>query len=117
MPKSDVIESDPFLTLLTHALRAGPGSPEWHQAVGKLRGEGADGSDEYKLLAAAREHLESGRDFRAVRAGPGFTSRLLTRIDGESATRSGVPTANVIMIVSALAIVAALGAVALLLGR
>ena len=117
MPESHVIESDPFFTLLTDALRAGPGSPEWHQAVGKLRSEGANGSDEYKLLTAAREHLESGRDFRAVRAGPGFTRRLLTRIDEENPGRGGLPTANVVMILSALATLSVLGGVAYLLSR
>jgi hypothetical protein len=117
---SDVVESDPLFTLLTDALRAGPGSPQWHEALAKVRGEGAgraNGSDEYKLLQAARENLESGRDYRAVRAGPGFTSRLLTRLDEESTSRSGLPTANVVMILSALAILAVLGGVAYLLGR
>jgi hypothetical protein len=115
--KSDVLESDPFFTLLTDALRAGPGSPEWHQAVAKLRGDGANGSDDYKLLQAARENLESGRDYRAVRAGPGFTSRLLTRLDDETGHRGGLPTANLVMIFSALAILAVLGGVAYLLSR
>jgi len=115
--KSDVLESDPFFTLLTDALRAGPGSPEWHEAVAKLRDDGANGSDEYKLLRAARENLESGRDYRAVRAGPGFTSRLLTRLNDETGRRGGLPTANVVMIFSALAILAVLGGVAYLLSR
>ena len=117
MPKAAELESDPFFELLTDALRAGPGSPGWHEAVAKLRSEGANGSDEYTLLRTAREHLESGRDYRAVRAGPDFTRRLLTRLDDEDATRKGLPTANVVMIVSTLAILAVLGGVALLLNR
>src|SRR5437773_747365 len=80
--KSDVLESDPLFTLLTDALRAGPGSPEWHQAVARLREDGANGSDEYKLLQTAREHLESGRDFRAVRAGWREIGRLPLHYDG-----------------------------------
>ena len=115
--KSELAESDPFFTLLTDALRAGPGSPEWHQAVAQLRSEGANGSDEYTLLRTAREHLESGRDYRSVNAGADFTRRLLTRIDEEGPPRAGLPTANVIMIVSALAILAVVGGVGYLLSR
>jgi hypothetical protein len=117
MPNADVLESDPFFTLLTDALRAGPGSPEWHQAVAKLREEGVNGRDEYKLLTEARAHLESGRGYRAVRAGPDFTRRLLTRIGEEPAPRGGPQTATVVMILSAVAILAALGAVAYVLKR
>src|SRR5688572_24569512 len=105
MPNTLNVESDPFLVLLTDALRAGPGSPEWHQAVTKLRGAGVAGADEYTLLCTAREHLASGRDFRAVRAGPDFTRRLLTQLEDESpggGTRLNVPTANLVIIVSAL---------------
>src|SRR3954447_24416843 len=115
--KADVVESDPFFTLLTDALRAGPGSPEWHQAVTKLRSEGANGRDEYKLLTEARAHLESGKDFRSVRAGADFTRRLLTRLEDEPTGRAGTQTANVIMIVSALAILGVLALVAVLLSR
>ena len=114
---ADVLESDPFFTLLTDALRAGPGSPEWHHAVTKLREDGAQGRDEYKLLTEARAHLESGRDYRAVRAGPDFTRRLLTRINDEPDARGGPQTATVVMILSTVAILAALGVVAYLLSR
>jgi hypothetical protein len=117
MRNVDVLESDPFFTLLTDALRAGPGSPEWHQAVTKLRSEGASGRDEYKLLTEARAHLESGKDFRSVRAGADFTRRLLTRLEDEPAGRAGTQTANVIMIVSALAILGVLALMAALLSR
>jgi hypothetical protein len=65
------IESEEFMTLLGEALRAGPASPEWHQAVGILRAHGGD-SDEYQMLCAARERLESGKEYRSLRAGPGF---------------------------------------------
>src|SRR5687767_4316302 len=117
MPKVEAVESDPFFTLLTDALRAGPGSPEWHQAVTKLRADGVNGGDEYKLLADARAHLESGKEFRTVRAGPDFTRKLLTRIDEEPDAKSGAPTANVIMLLSAGAILAVLGLVAFVLSR
>ena len=108
------IESDPFFELLTDALRAGPGSPQWHQAVQKLRANGgANGAnaDEYRLLCDAREHLESGREYRSVRAGPGFTRRLFTELETDSAQSAGVPTANVIATFSVIAILGVLGLV------
>jgi hypothetical protein len=74
------VEHDPFLTLLTDALRAGPGSPQWHDAVAQLK-DSKENVDEYKLLIEAREALESGKDFRSVRAGDGFTRKLMGQID------------------------------------
>src|SRR6476619_7514162 len=60
-------ESDPKLELLTDALRAGPGTPQWRQALGAV--EHTPGSDEFKALYTARERLASGRGYREVRAG------------------------------------------------
>src|SRR5690348_14920157 len=121
MARAADIESDPFFELLTDALRAGPGSPQWHQAVQKLRQNGdavaAAGADEYRLLVEAREHLESGREYRSVRAGPGFTRRLFNEIDEHAAPGSGTPTATVITVVSALAILAVVVVVAALMMR
>jgi hypothetical protein len=74
------IERDPFLTLLTDALRAGPGSPQWHDAVAQLKTSN-ENVDEYKLLIEAREALESGKDYRSVRAGTGFTHKLMGQIE------------------------------------
>lgn len=74
------LENDPFLILLTDALRAGPGSPQWHEAVARLK-TSADPVDEYRLLIEAREALESGRDYRSVRAGPNFTRKLMSSLD------------------------------------
>ena len=79
-------ETDPLLRLLTDALRRGPGSPEWHDAVDQLRDRGGAEADEYRLLVAARERLESGREYREVRAGPDFTRELFGALrDGPSA--------------------------------
>jgi hypothetical protein len=105
------IESNPLFGLLTDALRAGPGSPEWHQAVAKLRAEGLADSDEYRLLVQVREHLESGRDYRSVRAGPGFTRKVLEGIEQERQVGTkggGIPLANIIAIVSVVAIIGVL---------
>src|SRR5689334_13785474 len=100
-------ETDPFFTLLTDALRAGPASPQWRDAVAQLREKGASESDEYRLLITARESLEGGREYRSVRAGPGFTRKLMDRLQGEEQSRRGFPTAVVLAAVCGLAIVAA----------
>ena len=110
MAKSIDMEQDQLLRLLTDALRAGPASPEWHQAVSMLRA--TDGSaDEYRLLMTARENLERGKDYRAVRPGPGFTRKVMDGVEAES-TRSGPNTANWIAIGGALALLGVIGLVA-----
>jgi hypothetical protein len=76
-------ESDQFLQLLTDALRAGPGSPAWHQAVQKLESS-PNGADEYRLLVTAREHLESGKSYRSIRPGPAFTRKVLDAVEAEA---------------------------------
>lgn len=103
MSESVDIDADPFLKLLTEALRAGPGSPEWHQAVSRLRAGGERNADEYQLLIAAREHLESGRSYREVRAGPAFTRKVLAGIEAEQlgGISPALPTANVVAIIGA----------------
>jgi hypothetical protein len=103
MSQSMDLESDQFMTLLTDALRAGPGSPEWHQAVGVLRASsGSAGADEYQMLVRAREDLESGRDYRSVKAGPGFTRKVLAAIEEEGSGKAkGLPSANLIAILAA----------------
>ena len=53
MPQPTEIEKDPFLVLLTDALRAGPGSPEWRDAVATLK-TSDERVDEYRLLIEAR---------------------------------------------------------------
>lgn len=108
------IESEQFMTLLTDALRAGPGSPEWHQAVGILRSAGAgENVDEMQLLVRAREDLESGRGYRAITAGPGFTRKVMTGIEEEgNVARRGLPSANLIALLAAgviLAVVVVVG--------
>jgi hypothetical protein len=80
-------ESDQFLTLLTDALRAGPGSPQWHQAVVRLRESAPGADDELRLLLEAREHLESGKAYRAIRAGAGFTRKVMEGIDREAKSK------------------------------
>ena len=100
------LQSEQFMTLLTDALRAGPGSPEWSQAVKLLRASGGD-VDEYTLLQSAREHLDAGKDYRSVKAGKGFTRKLMDGIDQEG-KRAGPSSAGIIAIIAGLVIVAVL---------
>src|SRR4051812_17116473 len=114
MPALD-FESDQFLTLLTDALRAGPGSPEWHEAVEVLRTNGSGEHDEHRLLIAARENLEKGKEYRSVRAGPGFSRKLNEALDSEATKPKQPPTTGVVAIVSAGLILVAAGVVLYLL--
>jgi hypothetical protein len=96
-------ESDAFLTVLTEALRAGPGTPQWHDAVRTLRAGGIQHADEYRMLVIAREHLDAGKEYRSVRAGPGFSQKLMAAIEAESAGRGhgSPPTSTTIAAASA----------------
>src|SRR3954467_7227544 len=101
-PAESPAESDPFFQLLTDALRAGPGSPQWGEAVARLRDGGVDGADEYRLIIRAREDIELGRDYRKVSAGPEFTRKVLTAVESEGKRPSGMPTATIVAILAGL---------------
>lgn len=112
MPQTLDFESDQFLQLLTDALRAGPGSPQWHQAVGRVRAAGGGELDEFKLLLGAREHLESGKSYRSVSPGPEFTRKVLAAVEQESdAKPAGIPTATIVAIGAAVVGLIALGVI------
>ena len=123
MPDTETqFESDAFLKLLTDALRAGPGSPQWHEAVTQLRAGGVNGADasadEYRLLVSARENLESGREYRSVRAGPGFTRKVMEGIEREAETRpSRLPSAGLLAFLGVAGIVIVIAVVVGLLIR
>jgi hypothetical protein len=97
-------EHDPFFELLAEALRAGPGSAQWGEAVAKLRDSGFEGGDEYRLILRAREDIELGRDFRKVTAGPEFTRKVLDAVEREGTRKSGIPTATIVAILSGVVI-------------
>jgi hypothetical protein len=109
-------ESDMLGRLLTDALRAGPGSPQWHEATQRLTGNTSPEAREYRQILLARERLESGRNYRSVRAGPGFTRRLMSQLEREPAggARRGwwIPPASLIAILSAMLVVGALAGIA-----
>jgi hypothetical protein len=105
-------ESDQFLELLTDALRAGPGSPAWHQALLRLGSQDAGEAEQYRKLIEARERLESGREYRSVRAGAGFTARVMRGVDEASSGESAVgrmPSAGSIAMASAVLGLAVMG--------
>jgi hypothetical protein len=85
MSVDETLPSDPFIQLLTDALRAGPTSPEWQEAVDRLSTGHTGPVDEYKLLMQARDNLAAGKAYREVRAGPGFTRKVLADIDKDVA--------------------------------
>jgi hypothetical protein len=93
---------------VTDALRAGPGSPQWHQAVTLLRESGT--GDEYALLYSAREHLESGREYREVRPGVGFTRKVMEGVEREAGgSKRGLSTATLVAIGSSIVLVIVVG--------
>ena len=98
------------LQLLTDALRAGPGTPEWRAAIASV---GSTTGDEYKALYEARERLASGRAYREVRAGAGFTRKLFDGIEHEESAAANKPgSANLIAAISALVILGILAIIA-----
>lgn len=110
-------ESDPFFKLLTEALRAGPGSAQWGEAVAQLRDGGVQGADEYKLILRAREDIELGRDYRKVSAGPGFTRKVLDAVEREGARRQGLPTATIVAILAGMVILGVIVTVIVIMSR
>ena len=105
-------ESDQFLELLTDALRAGPGSPAWHQALLRLGSQRGSEAEQYRKLIEARQRLESGREYRSVRAGAGFTARLMQGVNeaaDEGSMAGRMPSAGSIAMASAVVGLAVLG--------
>jgi hypothetical protein len=109
-------DSEGFGQLLSEALRAGPGSPAWHDAVEKVRSGGVSGGEDYALLLAARESLESGKGFRRIRPGPAFTARIMAAVDS-TAMPSGKPRRNWTAGIIAILAVAAMLVAAVLIVR
>ena len=99
------------LQLVTEALRAGPGTPPWREALATI--EATAGADEYRVLYTARERLASGRSYRELYAGQGFTRKVFDAIEQEeSAAPAALPSANLIAALSALVILGILAIVA-----
>lgn len=103
------LNTDPFFQLLTDALRAGPGSPEWHQAVARVNAGEKGPDDEYALLVRARENLAGGKAYREVKPGAGFTRKLFQGINADAEkTRKNPFSASLISYIGAGLVVATL---------
>lgn len=77
-----IIEDDSQLfERVTEALRAGPGTSAWEEALRALGAAGGDAQAEAELLARVRRHLESGHSWREIGAGEKFTSKLMRQLD------------------------------------
>lgn len=71
---------------VTEGLRAGPGTVAWEDAMRAVRSLGlASGGEDLETLAQVRRHLQAGRSWREIRAGEGFTRKLMARLDEASA--------------------------------
>lgn len=101
------IHSEAFEQLIGEALRAGSGSPAWTQAIDTLRAAGSEG-DEFALLCRAREDLESGKAYRTVSGGPGFTQKLMDRLDQEDTAGPSFSTSTLIAIAAGIVLFASL---------
>lgn len=102
-------DTDPFAQLLAEALRAGPASAPWREALTQI-GANPGPADEYQLLLSAREHLENGKSFREIRAGAGFTHKLMGELDRDpnGRTSKGIPTPAIIALIASISVIAAL---------
>ena len=70
--------------MLTDALRAGPGTPEWGRAVQQFKnGQSA----EFRALLKARQRLEAGKAYRALDSSPHLTEAVLACIAAEALPR------------------------------
>ena len=105
------IEADPFLKLLTDALRAGPGSPEWHQAVAQLR-EGGRGRTPTSTSCSSPPASTSraARSTAPSAPAPASPASCSTAIEEErrhgATSVAALPTATVIAVACGLVIVA-----------
>src|SRR5207247_7543562 len=64
-------------------------------------------ADEYRMQINPRDHLESGLDYRSIRAGPGFTRRVMRAIEDEAAAQApSPPSAGLIALLAAAGIIA-----------
>jgi hypothetical protein len=101
-------ENEQLLQIISDALRDGPGSHAWEQAMSAVD---AEEGHELDALYRARERLESGKRWRQVRPGVGFTRKLMDAVDqqSEANVRSTGP-ATVIAILCGVLVLAGIAA-------
>lgn len=95
--------SDRLLQLVSEALRAGPGSSQWREAMELVR-DGPE-ADELARLQQVRERLQAGKKWRQVRPGTGFTRRVMEAVDQQIDARArSTGPATIIAILSGLVV-------------
>ncbi|HEX8339683.1 MAG TPA: hypothetical protein VF624_02115 [Tepidisphaeraceae bacterium] len=108
-------EDEQLAQLLGEALRRGPGSPEWHDALARTHDGSAEAADETadetQRLLAARDRLGRGKDYRSVRAGPAFTEAVFANLDAPS----GRPRSMLLTLIAAGCAAAVMVSVAMIL--
>ncbi len=116
MPETRDFETDQMLSLLAEALRSGPGSPQWHEAIRMLRAQppGVQ-ADEYQLLCDARERLESGKSYRSIRAGNGFTRKLMQSMSKTGGEKRWFTPASLVLLLAMGVMLAVIAGVAVMI--
>src|SRR4051812_15190573 len=111
------LNDEKMFELVTDALRAGPGSPQWHQAMVLVRESGAEsgGEDDHTVLLAARGHLERGGEYRSVGGGGGFPGKVMEGVEKEAAGRGGKPGLSMANIVTIAAVIVMMSVAGLIL--
>lgn len=99
---------------VTEALRAGPGTAAWEEAIGEIGVSGGDVSAEMEALAKVRRRLASGRGWREVSAGEGFTAKVWAGLE-EPVAQKGGATVTRIVVGLALALLVGIGVAAAVL--
>lgn len=74
-------QDEQLLQLVSDALRDGPGSAAWQEAVRLI--DPADGQ-ELDALYSVRQRLESGKRWRQIRPGTNFTRKVMDAVDQQS---------------------------------
>lgn len=109
---SSALERDAALfERVMDALRAGPGTLEWDEALrqvegGKENGVPADVRAQVELLTRVRRRLSAGRRWREVSAGDRFTRKLMARIDA-GPERKTLPITGWVVVLGLLAVAGA----------
>jgi hypothetical protein len=99
-----VEQDEQMLELVTDALRDGPGSPAWGRAISAV---GVSGGDELALLARVHQRLQSGKRWRQVRPGIGFTRKVMDAVDqqADASVRATGPATVIAILCGALVLI------------
>lgn len=82
-------QDGPLMEKVAEALRAGPGTSQWEEALRAVGGAGMGERAEWELLARVRRDMAAGKSWREVSAGPTFTRKLMGRLEEEGKEGGG----------------------------